>query len=281
MRRLGIGVHAPLDLGAQQRMQTAQVDLRRAEHRVGRRAPAPERGLVAVEDRDRVAAAFVAVGPLGRQGRPTGPALGAVPALVPSAQAQRRVRQLRADPNPAAAVARIRLLPGEPAGEVRVAAVEFAVPEPAELMLVAQHQRDIARRALRADPARPLVSPGGQPGRPGGAQEIGLQLAVPLRVAPQLQVSRAQIAMARLRPLAAGDQAVPAEDRMAGRDRDDLRAEQRVEGRRADQRDQDLQPVPASPVIQHRQQRRHRHLVSPHAARSAASNAGSCTSACP
>src|SRR5262249_17324873 len=171
--------------------------------------------------------------------------------------------------------------PGQPGGEAGVAAVAFPVPEPAELMLVAQHQGDIARGALRADAARPLVRPGGQPGRAGNAQEIGLQLAVPLRLAPQLQVSRAQIAMARLRPFTAGDQAVPAVDRMAGRDRDDLRAEKRVKRRRADQRGQDLQPVPARPVIPHGKQRGHGHVVSPHTARSAASKAGSRRSACP
>ncbi len=189
VRCLGVGVHAPLHLGSQQRMQLAQVDLRGAEHRISSRAPLAERCLITVEDRHRPAAALVAVGPLRRQGSRSRLALSLVPPVVPGAQSQRRVRQLRADPDIAAPIARIRLLPFEPRGEVRIVSVMFPVPEPAELMLIAQHEGDVASGALRADPARPLTGPGGQPCRAGGGQEIRLQLAGPPGLAPQLQVS--------------------------------------------------------------------------------------------
>src|SRR5262249_48517312 len=157
VRRPGVGVHAPLDLCAQQRMQAAQVDLAGAEHRISRRAPSPEPCLIAVADRDRLAAAFVAVGPLRWQGHrsalaqgpPSGLALAAVPALMPGAHPARRVPQPRPARARAAAVTRIGLLPGQPGGEVRAVAVTFTMPEPAELMLITQHEGDVAGRALR------------------------------------------------------------------------------------------------------------------------------------
>ncbi len=163
MRRLGMGVHAPLELSAQQRMQPAQVDLAGAEHRISRRAPPPERCLAAVTDRDRLAAPLVAVGPLRRQSRGSGPALSAVPALVAGAQFQRRVRQLGTYPHPAGAVTRMRFLRGQPGGTTRAGAVPFTVPEPAERMLVTQHEGDVASGPLRADPAPPLTGPGASP----------------------------------------------------------------------------------------------------------------------
>jgi hypothetical protein len=49
-------------------------------------------------------------------------------------------------------------------------------------------------------------------------------------------------------PLAASHQAHPPEHRVIGRDTDHLGAQQRVKGRAADQRGQQLQPVPPGPA---------------------------------
>ena len=96
-----------------------------------------------------------------------------------------------------------------------------------------------------------------------------------------MDVAHLQAALAG--PLAASHQARPAENRVPGRDADHLGAEQRVKGRAIDQRGQQLQPVPVGPgavlLPVERQQRVGLHRVWPQTRRSAASNAGSCTSA--
>ena len=159
IRFLRVGEQPPLDLGPQKGMQPAQVDASGPEDRSGRRAPLVKRLLVGAVNRNGEATAFIAVGPLRRQHRPTGLALRLVAALVASAQPQRRVRQLGADPDAAPTIARIRPLPGQPVVEVSVVTAEFKVPIPTELMLVAEDEGDVAGRPLGADPARPLVDP--------------------------------------------------------------------------------------------------------------------------
>lgn len=98
---------------------------------------------------------------------------------------------------------------------------------------------------------------------------------------PEFLVRRAQISVAHRRSPAVGDQAVPAEDRVIGRDRDDVGAEHRIERRRVDQRGEDLQSVPARARIRLRQSGRDAHLAPPQTVRRAASKAGSWTSTCP
>ena len=63
----GVPVHAPLDLGPQQRVQAPEVDLVGPQHRRGRRAPAAEGRLVGVPDGDGLSGAPVAGAPLARQ----------------------------------------------------------------------------------------------------------------------------------------------------------------------------------------------------------------------
>lgn len=64
VRLPGVGEHAPLDLGPQQRMQPPKVDLRGPQHRHSARAPALEGALVVVADRRDQPSAPVAVAPL-------------------------------------------------------------------------------------------------------------------------------------------------------------------------------------------------------------------------
>ena len=71
----GVPGHAPLDLGPQERVQAAEVDLRRPHHRRGRRAPPAEGRLVGVLNGHGAAGALVAVAPLRWQDRPAGASL--------------------------------------------------------------------------------------------------------------------------------------------------------------------------------------------------------------
>ena len=272
----GVPAHAPLDLGPQQRVQAPEVDLVGPQHRRGRRAPPAEGRLVGVLDGDGPAGALVAVPPLAGQGGTSRTALPLVAGVVPRAQPQRRERLLRADADEAAAVAGGRLLPGQPLIEVGGVAVPGAVVIPAELVVVTQPQRHVAGRPVRADPARLLLHPLARPEGPGRPQERGPRPALAAVLAPEVLVGAAEVAVPHHGPLASC-QAVPPVDGVPGGDLDDVRPEQRVERRRADQRGQDLQPVPALAGIRLRQQH-DGHRPSPQTVRRAASNAGSCTS---
>jgi hypothetical protein len=276
----GVPGHAPLDLGPGQRVQAPQVDLPRPHYRRGRRAPAAERRLVGVPDRDGQPAVLVAHAPRGRQDGASRAALPAVAPVVAVAQAQRGVRGLRADPDAAAAVAGSRVLAGQPPAEVRIVPVEDPVVIPAELVVMTQPEALVAGRAVRADPARLLFERLAGTDRRGRLEEGGPRPAAVAVLAPHDLVSAAQVTAAHDGPLAVRGQAVPPEDRVPGRDLDDVAAEQRVERRRADQRGHDLQPVPPLAGTRLRQQREG-HRPSPQTARRAASNAGSCTSTCP
>ena len=251
----GVPAHAPLDLGPQQRVQAPEVDLRGPQHRRGRRAPPAEGRLVGVLDGDGPAGGARSGCPTGRAGRASRAALPLVACVVPGAQPQRRERHLRADADEAAAVAGGRLLPGQPPVEVGGVAVPVAVVIPAELVVVTQPQRQVAGRTVRADPARLLLDPLARPDRQGRLQERR-PASRPRRgacaTAPRARRTgrRAPSRSARIRR-----QAVPPVDGMPGGDLDDVRPEQRVERRRADQRGQDLQPVPALAGIRLRQQR--------------------------
>ena len=272
----GVPAHAPLDLGPQQRVHAPEVDLVGPQHRRGRRAPPAEGRLVSVLDGDGPAGALVAVPPLAGQGGTSRTALPLVAGVVPRAQPQRRERLLRADADEAAAVAGGRLLPGQPLIEVGGVAVPGAVVIPAELVVVTQPQRHVAGRPVRTDPARLLLHPLARPEGPGRPQERGPRPALAAVLAPEVLVGAAEVAVPHHGPLASC-QAVPPVDGVPGGDLDDVRPEQRVERRRADQRGHDLQPVPALAGIRLRQQH-DSHRPSPQTVRRAASNAGSCTS---
>ena len=276
----GVPGHAPLDLGPHQRVQAAEVELRRPHHRRGRGAPPAERRLVGVLDGNGQAGPLVAAGPLRRQRRPAGPALRPVACLVPGAQAQRRDRRLRADADAAAAIAGNRVLDGQPQAKVSIVCVPAPVAVPAELMVMTQPQGQLAGRTVRAYPARLLLCPLARAEQRSRPEEAGPRSAFVAVFPPQDLMSTAQVTVAHRGTLAFRGQAVPPVNGMPGGNLDDVFAEQRVEGRRADQRGQDLQPVPAFPGIMLRQDR-HGHRASPQTVRRAVSKAGSCTSTCP
>jgi len=275
----GVPAHAPLDLGPQQRVQAPEVDLVGPQHCRGRPAPPAEGWLVCVLDGDGPPGALVAVAPLAGQGSASWAALPLVAGVVPRAQPQRRERLLRADADEAAPVAGGRLLPGQPPVEVGGVAVPGAVVIPAELVVVTQPQRQVAGWPVRADPAWLLLDPVTWPEGLGRLQEAGPCPALVAVPAPERLVGAAKVAVPHHGPLASC-QAVPPVDGVPGGDLDDVRPEQRVEGRRADQRSQDLQPVPALACTGLRQQREG-HLASPQTVRRAASNAGSWMSTWP
>lgn len=157
--------------------------------------------------------------------------------------------------------------------------MEFTVAIPAELVFVTEDEREIAGRTPGADPAWLLVNPCGRFGRVGRAHEVGLRgFAVALARTPLHQMSPTQIAMASLGSLAAGDQAIPPVHGVIRRNRDDLGPKHRVERGRADQRGEDLEPIPTFAIALDRERRRCSHHASPQAVRSALSNSGSCTS---
>ena len=110
---------------------------------------------------------------------------------------------------------------------------------------------------------------------PDAAQLAGLR--------PLVHVHAAQVCPARPGPLAVPDEALPPVDRMAAGDLDDGGQVDRVEGRAADERGEDFQPVPAltTGVGVELEQGIRGHLASPQTFRRAASNAGSWTSTCP
>lgn len=135
---LGVPEHAPLDLGAQQRMQPAQVDLRGSRHCRRGRAPSTEGRPVGVLDRRGSAGAFVAVAPLTGQHRPAGAVLIAVVPIVAITQPQRGMRPIGTDPHQAVSVARGRLLGEQPVVEVADGAVAVAVVIPPELVVMAE-----------------------------------------------------------------------------------------------------------------------------------------------
>ena len=278
---LGVGEHAPADLGGGQRRQPGQDDLARPRHRRLGGAPGAELLLISECDRDRQAPDLIAAGPGPRQRRAARPALRLVPGLVARAQAQRRGRQVRADGHPAAAVPVQRDLPGQPLLEAGLPLALAAIP--AHVVPVTQPPACMCCRPARADPARHLLHPHRRAQRLRGGQERGHALPAGLRSPPLLVMDVAHLQAALAGPLAASHQARPPENRVTGRDADHLAAEQRVERRAADQPGQQLQPVPPGPgtilLPVKRQQRVGSHRCSPHTRRSAASNAGSCTSA--
>ncbi len=149
---------APLDLGPQKRMQAAKIDLAGSRHWRRPQAPAPERRLVDVTDRDWQAGPLVAIAPLHRQRRLSGSAFAAVAAKMPVAQRQRRLRQSGTDLDPAASVTRMGLLLGKPNLEVGGIAVAVTIVIPAELVMMTQLQGQLAGRerprSLRLTPDR-------------------------------------------------------------------------------------------------------------------------------
>ncbi|WP_345046062.1 hypothetical protein [Arthrobacter methylotrophus] len=275
----------PLDLGAHQGPQPAKIDLPRPRLGDNGSAPVLERGLVAVPDRHRLSEPLVLLPPVVRHRGVPGPAVTAVAAAVPRAQPQRGVCQIRADDRTAAPVAGARRFAADPGSEGAAVLSLALACGPAAHMALAQPQVIAGCRALRADPADGLFRSGAPVQALGGGHEGGPAHAVPAVTGPLTLMLRAQVRPARAGAFASLDHALPPVDRVATRDRDDLRAEDRVERRPADQRGQDLQPVPADPVRTPGEQRPKvllpPHHASPQTARSAASNAGSWTSTCP
>ena len=274
--------HPPLDLGPGQRVQAPQVDLRGPGHRGCGGAPPAERRLISERDGNGQAGPLELASAEGRQRRPARVALFPVACLVPGAQAQRRECHFRTGPHEAATVTGNRFLPGQPPAEIDNAGALLAlIAVPAVLMVETQPPGQVESRPVRAYPAgQLLLRPLACAEQRGFPEEDGPCPAFPALLLPQVLVSTAQVIAARYGALAPGCQAVPAVGGMPRRDRDDVAAEQRVEGRGADQRGQDLQPVPSLPGIRLRQQRE-RHRPSPQTVRRAASNAGSCTSTWP
>ena len=274
---------APADLRGGQRRQPGQDDLARPRHRRLGGAPGAELLLVAAGDRDRQALDLIVAGPGWRQCRAARPALRLVPGLVTRAQAQRRGRQVRADSHPAGAVPVQRDLPGQPVLEAGLLSFAALAAIPAHVVPVTQPPVGMCRGPARTDPARRLLHPHRRAQRLRSGQERGHAFPAGLRLRLLFVMNMAHLQAALAGPLAASHQARPTEDRVPGRDADHLAAEQRVERRAVDQRGQQLQPVPPGPgailLPVKRQQRVGFHRCSPHTRRSAASNAGSCTSA--
>src|ERR1022692_227894 len=275
-------VQAPLDLGPDQGPQPAQVDLPGPQLRGHGPGPAAERRLAGVPDRDLLPELLVPVPPTSGQDSPAGAAVAAVAAGMPDAQPQRGGGQVRADRHHAGPVARQRLFLAQPPCKIGVLAREPPVPAPPVVVPLAQQQVTMAGGPLTADLAEQLLRPGPLAHAQRGGHERGLADAALAVAGPLLLMRRAQVRAARAAPLAATDKALPAVDRVSTRDPDDVRTVDRVEGRAADQRGQDLQPVPAGPVTAAVEQRQQgiaaRHRASPHTAAIAAPNAASCMS---
>ena len=283
----------PLDLRPQQRRQPMQIYLSWPAGCGRLRAPCPELLPVPIADTDCKVAALEPVPPGRGQQRTPRPALTSVALLVPVAQTQRRIGQVGADGHPAGAVAGELLLFGEPALEARALARGAGVALPPKTVPLAQPRQQVRRGPLRTHPADGLPGPHGriQPSRV--RHERGLADAVRSCCTPLPAVLIAHIPAADAGPLAALNGAAPPVDRMITREPDQPGAIQRVERRGADQGGHQLQPVPHHPVIiaiaivvtgaaddRQRQQLAGGHRCSPHTLRSAASNAGSCTSTC-
>ena len=271
----GVPGHAPLDLGPQERVQAAEVDLRRPHHRRGRRAPPAESRRRRTQRARR--------GRRARSGCPTEmagpprrgfPVTGCAPRAGGTAPAARTPSQGRR---------------GRGSGRSR----QLAPGRPATGRSRCRHRAGPGSDTSGTDGNDTAAGPGGRPDGPGisgtavplpprqdrpAPRPAGSQPASRPRRGASATAFRGHGTGRRAPswPLAVPRQAVPPVNGMAGRDLDDVRAEQRIGRRRADQRGQDLQPVPAraGAVLP---EGHHGHLASPQAVRRAASKAGSCT----
>jgi hypothetical protein len=156
---LSVHEQAPLDLRAHQGAQTQQVDLPGPEGCGRGDAPPAKRRLVVVFDRHWPAELFVAVPPRRRQPHVAGPFVTLVAALMPPAQAQRRIGEVGADRHPTASVAGKGQLLAQPGGQVRVSAVGLLMVGPPAQMPLAQSQLGMGNRPLRTQLADHLLGP--------------------------------------------------------------------------------------------------------------------------
>ena len=213
---LGVDEQAPLDLRANQRAQTQQVDLPGPPRCRRGGAPPTKRRLVGVVDRDRPAELFVAVPPRRRQPRAAGPFVTLVAAAMPRAQAKRRVGEVGTDRHPTGPVAGKGQLLAQPRGQVRGFAVGLLVVLPSAQMPLAQPQLGMRNRPLRTHPAGQLLGPHVALQTRCGGEKRGLAHAALTFARPLPQMLRAQIRAARPRSLTAVRPHTPSDRSGAG-----------------------------------------------------------------
>jgi hypothetical protein len=259
----------PLDLRLDQRPQPSQVDQPLPVRRGGHRAPVEELRLAAVLDRP--------VRGLRAPGT-AWPSILCEALLVAVAQAGICHRRVRAGLDLALAVAGERRLLAQPLLQCLVPRIARVTP--AAVVGSAQRHAPEPGRPLWADHAARRGHARRRPGAGRGGEGSPAAARLP-RLAPLQPMLLAEPVVVLFDPPAGLHDALPAVDRMLGRDRDQVAAVERVESRCRHQRRQQLQPVPpGSAGILVLQDLQHGH-DSPQTRSSAAMNAGSCRSAWP